>query len=76
MLRVPFLTGGGALADIEAARFCPRGATFHGFAAAGLTDGPPQPGFQRINSRVAGVDGAAVMPQASLPGLVAGHGHR
>ncbi|AVY65486.1 hypothetical protein [Xanthomonas translucens] len=26
--------------------------------------------------RVAGADGAAVMPQASLSGLVAGHGHR
>ncbi|WP_231104157.1 hypothetical protein [Xanthomonas graminis] len=64
------------MGDIEAARFRPRGATFHGFAAAALIDGPPQPGCQLTNSRVAGGDGVAVMPQASLPGLVAGHGHR
>jgi hypothetical protein len=62
------------LAAIEAARFGSRGATyFHGFAAAGLIDGPPQPG---TNSRMAGTCGAAVMPRAALVGLVAGHGRR
>jgi len=76
LVRVPFHAGRGALADIEAARFGARSATFHGFAKAGLIDRSPQPGGQLTNSRMVGAHGAAVMPQAALAGLVAGHGHR
>ncbi|MCC4597235.1 hypothetical protein NRY95_06175 [Xanthomonas campestris pv. phormiicola] len=52
-----FVTGhslGGAVAEIEAARYGLRGSTYNGFGAADLIDGPPQPGCQLTNYRMAG----------------------
>ncbi|UKE64092.1 hypothetical protein KM539_16140 [Xanthomonas translucens pv. poae] len=45
---------GGAVAEIEAAKYGLRGATYNGFGAADLIDGPPQPGFHVTNYRMAG----------------------
>ena len=45
---------GGTLAEIEAAKFGLTGSTYNAFGAAGLTDGPPQPGCQLTNYRMAG----------------------
>ncbi|WP_426701822.1 hypothetical protein ACPPVV_02050 [Rhodanobacter sp. Col0626] len=45
---------GGTLAQIEAAKFGLRGATLNAFGAVGMTDGPPAPGCQLTNYRMAG----------------------
>ncbi|WP_237650425.1 hypothetical protein [Xanthomonas translucens] len=53
---------GGAVAEIEAAKYGLRGATFNGFGAADLIDGPPQPGFHLSNYRMAGDVVSAASP--------------
>jgi nitrogen regulatory protein PII-like uncharacterized protein len=53
---------GGAHAEKEAAKFGLRGAAYNGFGAAGLIDGPPQPGFQFTNYRMAGDVVSAASP--------------
>ncbi|MCC4597237.1 hypothetical protein NRY95_06185 [Xanthomonas campestris pv. phormiicola] len=60
-----FVTGhslGGAVAEIEAARYGLRGSTYNGFGAADLIDGPPQPGCQLTNYRMAGDVVSAASP--------------
>jgi putative lipase involved disintegration of autophagic bodies len=52
-----FVTGhslGGALAEIEAAKYGLTGSTYNAFGAAGLLDGPPKPGCHLTNYRMAG----------------------
>ncbi|WP_369940104.1 lipase family protein [Xanthomonas medicagonis] len=53
---------GGAVAEIEAAKYGLRGATYNGFGAAEMIDGPPQPGFQMTNYRMAGDVVSAASP--------------
>jgi hypothetical protein len=53
---------GGAEAEIEAAKYGLRGATYNGFGAAEMIDGPPQPGFQMTNYRMAGDVVSAASP--------------
>ncbi|MET7142406.1 hypothetical protein M3S04_11725 [Xanthomonas sp. PPL139] len=53
---------GGALAELEAAKYGLRGATFNGYGAAQLTDGPAQPGCQLTNYRMAGDVVSAASP--------------
>ncbi|AJC45809.1 hypothetical protein [Xanthomonas sacchari] len=53
---------GGALAELEAAKYGLRGATYNGFGAADMIDGPPQPGFQLTNYRMAGDVVSAASP--------------
>ncbi|WP_237649513.1 hypothetical protein [Xanthomonas translucens] len=53
---------GGAVAEIEAAKYGLRGATYNGFGAADLIDGPPQPGFHVTNYRMAGDVVSAASP--------------
>lgn len=53
---------GGALAQLEAAKYGLRGATYNGFGAADMIDGPPQPGFQLTNYRMAGDVVSAASP--------------
>ncbi|MBB5941451.1 hypothetical protein [Xanthomonas sp. 3307] len=53
---------GGALAEIEAARYGLRGATFNAYGAAQLTGGAPQPGCQLTNYRMAGDVVSAASP--------------
>jgi hypothetical protein len=45
---------GGTLAEIEAAKFGLHGTTLNAYGAEGLTDGPPKPGCQLTNYRMAG----------------------
>jgi nitrogen regulatory protein PII-like uncharacterized protein len=45
---------GGTLAEIEAAKYGLAGSTYNAYGAQGLTDGPPQPGTQLTNYRMAG----------------------
>jgi hypothetical protein len=45
---------GGTLAEIEAAKFGLHGTTLNAYGAEGLTDGPPAPGCQLTNYRMAG----------------------
>ncbi|MCW0464008.1 hypothetical protein NB705_001081 [Xanthomonas sacchari] len=53
---------GGALAELQAAKYGLRGATYNGFGAADMIDGPPQPGFQLTNYRMAGDVVSAASP--------------
>ncbi|WP_409976710.1 hypothetical protein [Xanthomonas graminis] len=53
---------GGAHAEREAAKYGLRGATYNGFGAADLIDGPPQPGCQLTNYRMAGDMVSAASP--------------
>ncbi|CTP82231.1 hypothetical protein [Xanthomonas graminis] len=53
---------GGAVAEIEAAKYSLRGATYNGFGAADLIDGPPQPGFHVTNYRMSGDVVSAASP--------------
>ena len=53
---------GGAHAEREAARYGLRGSTYNGFGAADLIDGPPQPGCQLTNYRMAGDVVSAASP--------------
>ncbi|WP_236613669.1 hypothetical protein, partial [Xanthomonas vasicola] len=53
---------GGALAEIEAAKYGLRGATFNAYGAAQLIDGPAQPGCQLTNYRMAGDVVSAASP--------------
>ncbi|USJ01646.1 hypothetical protein MUG10_05525 [Xanthomonas prunicola] len=60
-----FATGhslGGAVAEIEAAKYGLRGATYNAFGAAELIDGQPQPGFHLTNYRMAGDVVSAASP--------------
>ncbi|WP_155394166.1 hypothetical protein [Xanthomonas albilineans] len=45
---------GGALAQIEAAKYGLAGSTYNAYGARGLTDGTPQPGCHVTNYRMAG----------------------
>jgi hypothetical protein len=45
---------GGTLAEIEAAKYGLTGSTYNAYGAAGLTDGPSQPGTHLTNYRMAG----------------------
>jgi pimeloyl-ACP methyl ester carboxylesterase len=45
---------GGTLAEIEAAKFGLRGITLNAYGAVGMIDGPPLPGCQLTNYRMAG----------------------
>jgi hypothetical protein len=45
---------GGTLAEIEAAKYGLQGSTYNAYGAVGLTDGPPRPGCQLTNYRMAG----------------------
>jgi pimeloyl-ACP methyl ester carboxylesterase len=45
---------GGTLAEIEAAEFGLRGTTLNAYGAVGMIDGPPLPGCQLTNYRMAG----------------------
>ncbi|UYK84109.1 hypothetical protein NG827_16915 [Xanthomonas sacchari] len=53
---------GGALAEIEAAKYGLHGATFNGYGAAELIDAPPHPGCQLTNYRMAGDVVSAASP--------------
>lgn len=69
-----FATGhslGGAHAEREAAKYGLRGATYNGFGAADLIDGPPQPGFHVTNYRMAGDVVSAASPHLGEVGSLA-----
>ncbi|WP_307753564.1 XVIPCD domain-containing protein [Xanthomonas albilineans] len=64
---------GGALAQIEAAKYGLAGSTYNAYGARGLTDGTPQPGCHVTNYRMAGDVVSAASPHVGSMVPLASH---
>ncbi|WP_430523484.1 lipase family protein, partial [Xanthomonas albilineans] len=64
---------GGALAQIEAAKYGLAGSTYNAYGARGLTDGTPQPGCHVTNYRMAGDVVSAASPHVGSMVSLASH---
>ncbi|WP_230598356.1 XVIPCD domain-containing protein [Xanthomonas albilineans] len=64
---------GGALAQIEAAKYGLAGSTYNAYGARGLTDGTPQPGCQVTNYRMANDLVSAASPHVGSMVSLASH---
>ncbi|WP_152624860.1 hypothetical protein [Xanthomonas sp. GPE 39] len=64
---------GGALAQIEAAKYGLTGSTYNAYGARGLTDGNPQPGCQVTNYRMANDLVSAASPHVGSVVSLASH---
>ncbi|WP_211286568.1 hypothetical protein, partial [Xanthomonas albilineans] len=64
---------GGALAQIEAAKYGLAGSTYNAYGARGLTDGAPQPGCHVTNYRMAGDVVSAASPHVGSMVSLASH---